>query len=79
MKQVVDYALEVEEISIAREAIDPSYPHEEGILQGVDEAEDYHHLTFNIVEKESIVEADCEKLEVKIEKSWIVQEDDSKL
>ena len=33
VEQVKDDRLEVEEVGIAREAVDPGHPHEEGVLE----------------------------------------------
>jgi len=49
VKQAQDYRLKVEEIRVAREAVDPSDPHKECVLKGVHESEDYHDLALDIV------------------------------
>lgn len=46
-KRIYD-GLEIEEISISREPINPCYPHKEHVLDAVDEAKHYNQLTFHV-------------------------------
>lgn len=66
VKQVEYNRLEVEKIRIARKAVDPGDPHEEGVLKGVDEAENDDNLAFYVVEEEAEVETKGENLEIHI-------------
>ena len=48
MKESVDYGLEVEKVSVAAESVDPSNPHEEGVLHWVKQTENYHNVSLNV-------------------------------
>ena len=67
MKEVQDDRLEVEEVRIAREAVDPGDPHEEGVLQGVHEAKDNHDLALDILKEETIVKAESKDLQIHVQ------------
>ena len=79
MEQVKDDRLEVEEVGIAREAVDPGDPHEEGVLEGVDEAEDDDNLPLDVLEEETVVQAKGKELQVHIQQRGVVREDHAEL
>ena len=79
MEQIKDDRLEVEEVGIAREAVDPSDPHEEGVLEGVDEAEDDDDLPLDVLEEETVVQAKGKELQVHIQQRGVVREDHAEL
>jgi hypothetical protein len=57
VEQVKDDRLEVEKVCIAREAVDPGDPHEEGVLERVDEPKDNNHLPLDVFQEKSVVQA----------------------
>ncbi len=79
MEQVKDDRLEVEEVGIAREAVDPGDPHEEGVLEWVDEPKDDDHLPLNVFQEKSVVHAQREQLQVHVQQRWVVWEDYAEL
>ena len=74
MEKSVDDCLEVEEIGVATEAVDPSDPHEEGVLDWVEQSENYHNMAFYIAKGQAIVKAEGEKLKVGVEQGRIVHQ-----
>ena len=79
MEQIKDDRLEVEEIGIAREAVDPGDPHEEGVLEGVDEPEDDDHLPLDVLEEETVVQVEGKELQVHVKQRGVVREDHAEL
>ena len=79
VEQVKDDRLEVEEVGIAWEAVDPSHPHEEGVLEWVHEAKDDDHLALDVFQEKSVVQAQCKYLQVHVQERWVVREDHAEL
>ena len=51
MKESIDHSLKVEEVGIAWESVDPSDPHEQGVLQTVDEAQQENDLALHMLQQ----------------------------
>lgn len=56
MEETVDDSLEVKEIRIATEPIDPRDPHKQRVLHWVEKSKDYHHVALDIAEGESVIQ-----------------------
>ena len=58
-KRIYD-GLEIEEVCIPREPIDPCDPHKEHVLDTVDEAKHYNQLTLHVLVDEAVVHCQSE-------------------
>ncbi len=75
VKESVNDSLEVEEVGVATESVNPGDPHEERVLHGIEQAEDDHHVALNVAQGESVVKGEGQKLQRGVHQRGIVQQD----
>ena len=71
MEQSEHNDLEEEEVCVAREPIDPCYPHEKRVKHAVDKPEVDYDLAFHMLQQ-TVVECHCENCQVQVEKRRVL-------
>ncbi len=75
VKESINDGLEVEEVGVATESVDPGDPHEERVLHRVEKAENDHNVALHVAQGESVVKGEGQKLQRGVHQRGIVQQD----